>query len=108
MILVLGATGTVGRALVHEMAARNVPFRAIVRSLGKMSFPPETQIVTGDLSDPAACAPAFHGIESLFLLAPNTDLVGLQGTAVDQAKRSGVRKVVKLSAVGARPDASTR
>jgi len=35
MILVTGATGLVGGAVVHQLAARGVPVRALVRSAEK-------------------------------------------------------------------------
>jgi uncharacterized protein YbjT (DUF2867 family) len=108
MILVLGATGTVGSALVRELAQRDAPFRVMLRSLGRRSFPPGTQIVTGDLADPGSLGPAFHGIERLFLLTPPVDtMVGLQEAALAAAGRAGIRQVVKLSMVGSSPDAPT-
>jgi uncharacterized protein YbjT (DUF2867 family) len=108
MILVLGATGTVGSALVRELAARDADFRVMLRSLGRMTFPPQTQIVTGDLADPGSLAPAFHGVERLFLLTPPVDaMVALQTAALDAARAAGVRQVVKLSMIGAGEKAPT-
>jgi uncharacterized protein YbjT (DUF2867 family) len=108
MILVLGATGTVGSALVRELATRDAPFRVMLRSLGKRTLPPGTQIVTGDLADPDSLPPAFHGIERLFVLTPPVDtMVALQTAALHAARAAGVRQVVKLSAVGAAEDAPT-
>jgi uncharacterized protein YbjT (DUF2867 family) len=108
MILVIGGTGKVGGALVRELAARNVPFRVMLRTLGRMTIPPETQIVTGDLSDPPSLAPAFHGVKRLFLVTPAVEtMVALQTAALDAARRAGVRHVVKVSVVGVGEDAPT-
>ena len=108
MILVLGATGTVGSALVRELAARDASLRVLVRSLGRRPIPPKTQIVTGDLAEPGSLAAAFHGIERLFLLTPPVEtMVALQTAALDAARRAGVRQVVKVSMVGAGESAST-
>ena len=108
MILVVGGTGTVGSALVRELAARDAPLRVLVRSLGRRPFPPKTQIVTGDLADPASLSAAFHGIERLFLLTPPVDtMVALQQAALDAARRAGVRQVVKLSMIGVGEQSST-
>ena len=108
MILILGATGTVGSALVRELASKDAAFRVLLRSLGRMPFPPKTQIVTGDLADAASLPAAFHGVERVFLLTPPVEtMVPLQRAALDAARHAGVRQIVKLSIVGVRPDAST-
>ena len=108
MILVLGPTGTVGSALVRELAARDAPLRVLVRSLGRRPFPPQTKIVTGDLADPGSLAAAFHGVERVFLLTPPVDtMVALQQAALEAARRARVRQVVKLSMVGVGAEAST-
>jgi uncharacterized protein YbjT (DUF2867 family) len=89
MIMVTGATGHVGRALVDELDRRGAEFRALVRT-ARPDLPAEQ--VIGDLDGPLD----LHGIEKLFLLVPGT---GLTHTAnvVKAAQVSGVRRIVLLS-----------
>jgi uncharacterized protein YbjT (DUF2867 family) len=98
MILVTGATGNVGRPLVGLLAEAGVPFKAFVRDprrardvLGR-----EVDLVGGDFAEPTTLEAALDGVEVVFLL--NGD-PGLEGRAVDAALRSGVRRVVKQSAL---------
>ncbi|MER7366619.1 SDR family oxidoreductase, partial [Nonomuraea wenchangensis] len=70
-ILVTGATGTVGRALVTELAADPAQPRvlALVRDPAAV-LPPRVEPVHGDLTDPASFAAAVEGVTAAFLLWP--------------------------------------
>ncbi|HWD82669.1 MAG TPA: NAD(P)H-binding protein [Kribbella sp.] len=87
MLLVTGATGHVGRALVDELNRRGAEFRALVRT-SRADLPAEQ--VIGDLDGPLD----LRGIERLFLLVPGT---GLTQTANVLAAAHEVRRVVLLS-----------
>jgi uncharacterized protein YbjT (DUF2867 family) len=89
MLLVTGATGHVGRALVDELNRRGAEFRALVRA-ARPDLPTEQLI--GDLDGPLD----LDGIDTLFLLVPGT---GLTHTAnvVTAARAAGVRRIVYLS-----------
>lgn len=107
-ILVTGATGTIGARLVQRLTAREIPVRAFVRDPvnAQSLHAPSVEIATGDLADPASIRNALHGIEKMFLLTSSSpDQVTLQGNAVRAAEEAGVRHIVKVSALGARPDA---
>ncbi len=109
MILVTGATGTTGSAVVRALAAAGVPVRAFVRDAGKAATLrlPGVEIAVGDLDHPETLVPALDGVDHLFLLTPvDPRQVEQQGHAVDAAQRAGVRHVVKLSVLGAGLDAS--
>jgi uncharacterized protein YbjT (DUF2867 family) len=102
MIVVTGATGTIGRDLVRMLAASSHPVRALSRE------PPRGESVTGvewvraDLADRAALAAALDGGRRLFLLTGNgDDMVRLQKNVIRAAVEAGVPTVVKLSALGA-------
>lgn len=102
LILVVGATGTVGREVVKQLVAGGHRVRALVRdpaNAGHLGTGPE--IVTGDLARPETLAPAFAGVDKALVLAPPTpQLEALEGNAFEAARLAGVRHVVKLSAFG--------
>jgi uncharacterized protein YbjT (DUF2867 family) len=97
MLLVTGATGHIGRELVRELDERHAAFRVLVRDPARAaSLPRRAERVIGDLNRPATLAPAFDGVERLFLLVPGT---GIDHTAhaLAAAKAAGVRHIVYLS-----------
>jgi len=56
MILVTGATGLTGGALVRRLSATGIPVRALVRSAARadrLSALPAVEIVEGDMAHPA-------------------------------------------------------
>ena len=58
----------------------------------------------GDLADPRSVRAALDGADALFLsCADDPRRVGWETSAIDAAVAAGVRRVVKLSAVGAEP-----
>jgi uncharacterized protein YbjT (DUF2867 family) len=70
MLLVTGATGRVGRELVHELDAKGAEFRVLVRDPARAAGLPErAERVVGDLGQPATLAPAFDNVDRVFLLA---------------------------------------
>jgi uncharacterized protein YbjT (DUF2867 family) len=102
MIVVTGATGVIGRALVDELLAGGAKVRALTRDPDRAGLPAEVQTVqaeTGDgaLSDGALPAGAlFDGAEALWL-----NPAAAQGAAPDlirAAAAAGVQRVVLLSA----------
>ena len=110
MILVTGATGKVGQEVVRQLAAANVPVRALVRDPERASHIrlPDVAIVAGDLGRPETLEPALRDVDRVFLLSsPDPDQVRLQGNLVDAARRAGVRHIVKVSVAGG-PDSGTR
>jgi uncharacterized protein YbjT (DUF2867 family) len=109
MILVTGATGTVGRLLLRQLSAHGEQVRAFVRNLEhKVSFP-GVESVSGDFCDPVTFLPALEGVDRLFLLVPSSPEVEAQQKAfVDAAKRRKVRHIVYLSQFGANTDSSGR
>ncbi|GIF52113.1 uncharacterized protein YbjT (DUF2867 family) [Asanoa ferruginea] len=97
MLLVTGATGRVGRELVRELDARGAAVRILVRDATRAADLPErVERAVGDLDDPATLAPAFAGVERLFLLVPG---IGLEHTehAITAAQAAGLRHIVLLS-----------
>ncbi|MCR6481844.1 NAD(P)H-binding protein [Amycolatopsis sp. OK19-0408] len=93
MILVTGASGTVGSALLAELRALGAPARPAYRDPARAG----DGAVVLDLADPAGFPAALEGVDAMFLLAPtNPAQTALELSAVAAARAAGVR-VVKLS-----------
>jgi uncharacterized protein YbjT (DUF2867 family) len=106
MIIVLGATGTNGHQVVEMLAAKGQKVRAIVRDRGKAAplAALGAELAEGDLSKPETLDAAFAGGSVLFLLAPVApNQADLELDAMAAARRAGISRVVKLSAIGADP-----
>ena len=102
MILVFGATGTIGDELISILSGDGVPALAVTRGGVPEHARPGIRWVRADLSAPASIKGLFAGVKSIFLLTGNhPDMARLQITAIDAAARAGVEHVVKLSALGA-------
>jgi len=110
MIVVTGATGTVGSKVVRQLAEKGKQVRAVVRNVDKAKdlFATNIDVVRGDLGDPGSLTTALKGATELFLLSPTSlDQVQNEANAIEAAKSSGVRHIVKLSVIGAAADAAT-
>ena len=107
MILVTGANGTVGSAVVPALLARGASVRVLVRDAAKATsaFGDGVEVVEGDLSDVAAFEAALDGVDKVFLNTPSLDgFVDLQRPLIDAAARAGVAHLVRLSVMGADAD----
>src|SRR5262249_30917184 len=102
MILVTGATGTVGWALVEQLKAERQPLRILIRTVSRTADMSGVEAVQGDLSKFETLEPAFAGVEKVFLLtAMGPDLEQQEANALEAARRAGVQQVVKQSVLGA-------
>lgn len=98
MILITGATGNVGRELTAALGDAGAEFRALIRDPARAAaLPAGTSSVAGDLAAPESLAPAFAGVEKLFLLTPGTGTAHC-AHALSAAQAAGVRHIVHLSA----------
>ena len=106
MILVSGATGNVGAAAVAELAAKGEKVRAFVRDEAKAAsrLGGATELAVGDLSDRGSIARALDGVDAVLLSsADGPDKVSWETNVIDEAKAAGVRRIVKVSTMGADP-----
>jgi uncharacterized protein YbjT (DUF2867 family) len=104
MILITGASGNVGKEVLKQVAATGAKVRAAFQTVTKAAAAPSgVEIATMDYNKPETLQAALKGIERVFLVAPPTpNLPALERKAIDEIKQSGVRHVVKLSAMGGR------
>ncbi|EMR04456.1 SDR family oxidoreductase [Cesiribacter andamanensis] len=106
-ILVIGATGTIGRYLLEKLRLRGATFKALVRNVDKALALQQSGVAVamGDLSDPESLRRAMQGVRKLFLLSsPSDRQVELQHNAIEAARAAGVAHIVKVSALGSLPD----
>ena len=94
-ILVIGATGTVGRQVVSQLAAKGAPVRAMVRNPGAAQLPPQVEVVRGDLTAPESLDACLEGIDTLFLVW--TAPAAAVAPALDRIAKHA-RRIVYLSA----------
>jgi NADH dehydrogenase len=122
MILVTGATGTVGGALVPKLLERGDEVRVLVRDprgLGRLRV--EVRIVLGDLgelADPRVLRGALRGVSTVIHLAaairdqPSAPVEELNGLATARllraAEGAGIDRFVFFSAIGASEIQRTR
>jgi uncharacterized protein YbjT (DUF2867 family) len=101
-ILVTGATGTVGRNVVEQLARRGADVRALVRDPAKAGFPAGVTVAQGDLLDVDALRSALTGVSTLFLLnAVTPDEFTQALIALNLAREAGIERIVYLSVIHA-------
>lgn len=108
MILVSGATGRIGGEAVRLLRERGLAVRALVRDRHKSRALAVTgaELVQGDQEQPATLQPACEGVEAVLLATSNDPGQGERETnLIDAAIAAGVRRIVKVSALGADPEA---
>ena len=111
MLLVTGATGYLGAALVAHLTGAGLPVRAAIRSAARASvLPEEVERVYADLHDEESLVEAMRGCDGVFHLAASlgplpedTRRANVDGTArvLSAAVRAGVRRLVYTSSSAA-------
>lgn len=112
MLLLTGATGEIGSALLPRLLAHGTSVRCLVRDprrLGTQRV--RVQIALGDLADPPSFRNAMRGVDTVVHLAaairdqPQGSIEELNGIAtwrmVQAAREAGVQRFVFFSAIGA-------
>lgn len=69
-VLVVGATGNVGRQVIAQLVAAGIRARALARDPGTAGLPPGVEVVGGDLAEPESLGAAADGVDSVFLVWP--------------------------------------
>ncbi len=119
MLLLTGATGRVGSALLRRLVDRGEPVRCLVRDPRRLG--PErvrVQIALGDLGDPASFRHALRGVRTVVHLAATerdqaqATIEEIDGVAtwrlLRAAEAAGVERFVFLSPLGASPHHRSR
>src|SRR3954452_10919689 len=112
MLLLTGATGLVGSALLRRLVAEGTPVRCLVRDPRRLGAERvRVQIALGDLADPPSFRNALRGVDEVVHLAatirdqPRGSIEELNGIAtwrlVQAAEHAGVQRFVFFSALNA-------
>jgi len=119
LLLLTGATGRVGSALLRRLTAARTPVRCLVRDPRRLGAERvRVQIALGDLADPPSFRNALRGVTTVVHLAasirdqPRGSIEELNGIAtwrmVQAAEGAGVEHFVFASALGASAHNRTR
>lgn len=94
-ILIIGATGNIGRQVVAQLPATGMQVRALARNPHTAGLPPHVDVVRGDLTVPETLDECLPGIDSVFLVwtAPQSTVA-----PVLQRIARNARRIVFLSA----------
>ena len=109
-ILITGATGYIGGRLLAEFERRGTPVRCLARNPGALGprVAASTEVVGGDVLDPASLGPALEGIDTAYYLVHSmgapADFAGLDRDGArhfaEAARAAGVRRIVYVGGLG--------
>ena len=110
LVLVTGATGYVGGRLLARLEARGARLRCLARRPEFLAprVRPDTEVVRGDVSDPASLPPALAGVDTAYylvhLMAAGERFAEADRDAAQNfaraARDAGVRRIVYLGGLG--------
>ena len=106
MILVIGATGNVGRNVVSQLARTGAHVRALTRNPDAARLPDGVNVMRGDLSVPSTLRDCLEGVDTVFLVWRNLSPAIVPALIDELAKR--VRRIVFLSSAAVRDDLETQ
>jgi uncharacterized protein YbjT (DUF2867 family) len=103
MILITGASGNAGRAVLDEVRKLGAPSRAMYRSEDDArKAPAGSSAVIADFADKKSLRKALDGVDCVFLVcSPIPQLVELESNVIDASCEAGVKHIVLNSALGA-------
>lgn len=94
-VLVTGATGNVGGALVHRLVGDGVAVRALVRSPRRAVeiLPPEVELVEGDVTVPASLSAAVADVATVVHSAGMPEQWAKDNDVFDRVNHQGTRHI---------------
>jgi len=105
-VLVTGATGNIGKALISVLREQNISFKAAVRNIqaaSKKLHLDEEYLVEFDYEKPSTFSDAVEEVDQVFLLAPplQPDAAGLLTPFIDFLKvDTSIRRVIYSGGMG--------
>ena len=110
-ILVTGASGNIGSEVVKQLLsdAPAVSIKAAVHSsqnVKKVKYDDRVKVIQIDYNEPETVREALNGVDKLFLLTPDVpNAADLASNVVIEARKAGIRHIVKQSVMGANLEA---
>jgi uncharacterized protein YbjT (DUF2867 family) len=103
MILITGASGNVGGAVLREVLKTGSGVRAMYRSKEEGAKVPQgAAAVIADFADKPSLRRALEGVDTVYLVcSPVRELVELESNMIDACREAGVKHIVLNSALGA-------
>ncbi|ABK43495.1 NAD-dependent epimerase/dehydratase [Magnetococcus marinus MC-1] len=118
MILITGATGFVGQALIQQLVSEGHKIRALARHIPARHAPEGVQYVAGDIQIPSSLQTAMEGVTCVIHLVGilaeqrhrSFEEIHHQGTlnVLQAAKQAGVKRFLHMSSLGTRANAVAR
>lgn len=99
-ILVTGATGNTGSAMIQTLLAMQADIRALVHDESKAQGLREAgvEVVVGDYLKPETLEAALEGVDKVFLVTPiSPDAVKMASNVIAAAMRAGKPHIVRLA-----------
>lgn len=100
MILVTGATGTVGGRVLRRLREEGRPVRAVTRDPARAAFPGDVSVAACDLDVPSGLDEALDGVDRVFLMSLGHHKATHDTRVVAAARKAGVVRIVQLSSLG--------
>ncbi len=94
-IVITGATGHLGYALVQELLSRNVRPRLLIRKPSDLYKDQDIEFAYGDVTDFESLLKAFEGADVVYHLAGIIDIEGGMDDKVAEINVNGTKNVVK-------------
>lgn len=111
LVTITGATGNIGRVLTGRLIQNGVKVRAVSRNAGKLKSLTGAEVCAGDITDTNFLNEVFRGSDAVFAMIPEhvgaSDFLGDKrksaASLAEAIRKSGVPRVVALSAIGVTP-----
>ncbi|MEU7630097.1 NAD(P)H-binding protein [Nocardia sp. NPDC049220] len=101
MIVITGATGTIGSEIIRQLVDRGEQVRAVTRNPERAEVPAGVEVVRGDYTDLPSIAAAMSGADAAFIVGVlGPEYVEVDRALITTARDAGVGRIVKLSAIG--------
>jgi uncharacterized protein YbjT (DUF2867 family) len=99
LILVTGASGKTGKAVINKLVSADLPVRAMVRSENRVNELKKlgcVEVVIADMLDPKTVNDAFRGVQQVYHICPNMspDEVKIGRIMIDAATHNDLKQFV--------------
>lgn len=106
MIVVIGATGNIGKHVVAALNSRELAVRVVSRDAQRVpqSLSNNLEVVQADLVNKADVQAVLRGATKVYLATNGPDQLAAETNVIHTARASGVQQIVRVSVIGASPD----